>query len=43
MNTFYIMPLKLFFHQTTPPGPIRGSLEPFLMLAIIYAANQVSF
>jgi len=26
--------LKLgVFHQTTPPGPIRGSLEPFLILA----------
>ena len=32
--------LKLgFFHQTTPPGPIGGSLEPFLILAIFQISN----
>ena len=33
--------LKLFFHQTTPPGPSRGSLEPFLILATFHKVIQV--
>ena len=34
--------LKLvFFHQTTPPGAIRGSLEPFLILATLDGVIQV--
>ena len=34
--------LKLvFFHQTTPPGPIRGSLGPFLILATFHGVIQV--
>ena len=34
--------LKLgFFHQTTPPGPMRGSQEPFLILATFHGVIQV--
>ena len=34
--------LKLcFFHQTTPPGPIRGSLGPFLISETFNGAIQV--
>ena len=33
--------LKLgIFHQTTPPGPIRGSLEPFLILAKFHGVRR---
>ena len=32
---------KLVFHQTTPPGPIRGSLEPFLLFSDFYGAIQI--
>ena len=32
--------LVLFSHQTTPPGPIRDSLEPFLILAIFHGVIQ---
>jgi len=28
-------------HQAAPPGPIIGSLEPFLILAIFHAVYQV--
>ena len=35
----------LFLHQTTPPGPIRGSLKPFLILTtflrVIQALKQL--
>jgi len=31
----------LRFHQTTPPIPIRGSLEPFLFLTIYHKAVQI--
>ena len=30
-----------FFHQTTPPGAIRGSLEPFLILATFQGVYQI--
>ena len=30
-----------FFHQTTPPGPTRGSQEPFLILATFHGVIQV--
>ena len=30
-----------FFHQTIPPGPIRGYLEPFLILATFHWVIQV--
>jgi len=33
--------LNCFFHQTTPPGPIRGYLEPFLILATFHGVIQV--
>ena len=34
--------LKLcFFHQSTPPGPIKGSLGRFLILATFHGAIQV--
>ena len=35
--------LKLgFFHLTTPPGPIRGYLELFLILATFQGVTKVS-
>ena len=30
-----------FFHQTTPPGPIRGNLELFLILATFHGVIKV--
>jgi len=34
--------IKFFFlHQTTPPGPIRGYLDPFLILATFHGVIQV--
>ena len=34
--------LKLFFfYQTTPLGPIRGSLGPFLILVTFHGVIQV--
>ena len=30
-----------FFHQTNPSGPIRGSLDIFLFLAIFHRAIQI--
>ena len=32
---------KFFFFQTTPPGPIRGYLELFLILATFHRVIQV--
>jgi len=35
--------LKLFFHQipVTPPGPIRGSLEPFSNLQNLHGVIDI--
>ena len=31
----------LVFHQAMPPGPVRGSLETFLILAIFNRVDQI--
>ena len=33
----------LFFHQTSPPAPFRGSLEPLLFLAIFQLLLVISY